>query len=289
MEWLILLLLVPGIVVPVVLLCGFAGCKFEPRPASPASPTLTATAKNVDHISVSWQNNATDTVLRYHFIRKKGGVTETDTEVDVSITSVEDTGLTAHTDYTYEVSAITASDVSAAASFTVTTFQTAFDAAAEAPNDQAAPLGDFCFVQRIAAADLLADGGKVGLKLRGTPAANATIHRIFISRVASTGNLYDSAGDLTQVRGTDLTLANDQPIDLDPVDYGLDQTQDLLIAFDFTVTSAAGHIAFVLHPGAKLFFKPGVQQASASIRDPDYTPTVPGDPRLYFVVTIGVP
>ena len=44
-EWLLLLLLVPAIVVPVVLLFGFAGCRFEPGRAPPDGPILTATPK----------------------------------------------------------------------------------------------------------------------------------------------------------------------------------------------------------------------------------------------------
>jgi len=116
-----------------------------------------------------------------------------------------------------------------------------------------------------------------------------TINSIYISRAAGSGNLWDSATDIKPVMTSPLTLPDDQPKILDAIDYGLDQTQDLIIAFDFTATSSAGNIRFVPVPGVTLYFKAGVQQASVpnetqSTRDSDYF-TQP-DPRLYLVVKI---
>ena len=287
MEWLILFLLVPAILVPVVLLCGFAGCGFNPSGASIAKPTVTATPKNVDHITVSWQNADSRPALNYHFVRKLGDVIQTDVDEDASITTVEDTGLEAETDYTYEVSTITAAGSSDAAPVTAGTFKMAFDASADAPTVQTiVGAGDFTFVQRIIASQLLASGGQLALKVRGAPSANVTIHRIYVSRAAASGNLWDAAADLTPVMTSDLTLPDDQPVDLDPIAYNLDQTQDLLIAFDFSSTATAGNIRFVHHTGVTLFFKEGVQQAATPIRDVDYTSSG-ADPTLYLVVTIG--
>jgi hypothetical protein len=50
MEWLTLLLLVPAIVVPVVLLAGFAGCDlvFPPSPGEPFEQTFAATLNELD-------------------------------------------------------------------------------------------------------------------------------------------------------------------------------------------------------------------------------------------------
>jgi hypothetical protein len=200
MEWLILLLLVPAILVPIVLLCGFAGC---------------------------------DIVF----------------------------GLTPPT------------------------FETAFEVSPTAvPTDQTVAPANYCFVQRISAGELLADGSQVKITVRGSPAGNATINSIYISRAAASGNPWDSADDLTSVLPSALTLPDDQPKVLDAIDYGLDQTQDLIIAFDFTATSGAGNIRFVPVPGVTLYFKQGVQQAVLKTRDLDYF-TQP-DPRLYLVVKI---
>ena len=288
MEWLILFLLVPAILMPVVLLCGFAGCGFNPS-ASPSEPTVTAIPKNVDHITVFWQNTDTNPVTGYHLVRKKGTEIQTDVDEDVSTTSLEDTaGLEAGTDYTYEVSSTFAFGSSGAASVVVSTFKSAFDASTDTPSVQTiVGAGDFTFVQRISASQLLASGGQLALKVRGAPSANVTIHRIYISRAAASGNLWDSAGDLTAVMMSDLTLPDDQPVDIDPIAYNLDQTQDLIIAFDFSSTATAGNIRFVHHPGVTFFFKEGAQQAAIPIRDADYTPAG-ADPLLYLVVTIGV-
>jgi fibronectin type III domain protein len=285
MEWLVLLLVAPAVLVPIVLLYGFAGCKFTPPRPGPSVPVVTATPKNVDRITVSWQNTETEfMVTGYHFVRKLGDAIEKDDEVDASVTEVEDTGLTAFTDYTYEVSAITTGGTSGPGTAMVTTFERAL-AVTVPPQDQTVVPDNYCFVHRIAGGQLLADGGKVAFKVRGAPAGNATINRVFVSRVGA-GNPWDSAGDLTSVLPSPLTLPNDVPQDLEPVDYALDQTQDLIVAFDFTALPGAANLRFAAAPGVTLFFKQGVQQASQPTRDPDFN--TQADPRLYFVVTIGV-
>ena len=50
-EWLILSLLVPAIVVPVVLLAGFAGCSFDPRGALPQLVIESAVGKSVSTLT----------------------------------------------------------------------------------------------------------------------------------------------------------------------------------------------------------------------------------------------
>jgi hypothetical protein len=168
------------------------------------------------------------------------------------------------------------------------------------PNDQdnSTNTGNFCFVQRIPAAQLLANGSKLRLQVWGSPAANVIVHRIYISRVANPGNPndYQSAGDIKPVLTSDLTLPNAQPIFLPaismdastdpsvdaPIDYPFDQTMDLIIAFDFTATAAQGRSRYVAQPGVALYFKGGVQQA-AGPRDANYI----GLPsRLYLVTKI---
>jgi hypothetical protein len=141
-------------------------------------------------------------------------------------------------------------------------------------------------VHRIAASQLLANGSKVGIKVQGVSAGNVTINRIFVSRVAGSGNPWDSGADLTPVLSAPLALPDATPLDLDPVDYALDQTQDLIVAFDFTALPGTANLRFAAPPGVTLFFKQGVQQAATQARDADFI-TQP-DPRLYFVTTIGV-
>jgi hypothetical protein len=298
MEWLILLLLAPAIVVPIVLLFGFAGCKFhapvgggDSDPPTVTPPTVTADPKNVDHITVSWQNTDPNPATQYRFLRIKGTVTETDSNLPASPTTVEDTGLDAGTLYTYQVSTTTAdgtSDLSTAAM--ASTFQPTFQAA-PAATSQPGFAGNFCYVQRITAGKLSASGAKVAIKVRGaTPAVNhqnVTINSIYISRVAAGGNPWDSAGDLTPVMTVPLMLQADEIKDLDPIVYNLDESQDLIIAFDFTATASADTIRVVVpQPGVTSYFKAGVQQASVQTRQTGYST---GPSQIYLVVTIGVP
>jgi len=285
MEWLILILVVPAILVPVVLLYGFSGCSFKPAPA-PIPPTVTATPINVDHVTVSWQNADLGTPIGYHFVRLKGAAVETDVQLDAATTSVDDKGLEAGTDYTYQVSTVFNSSSSGPTAVTVTTFRTAFDVAAFPPTDQSGGPGEYCFVQRISVAQLHASGGTVGIKLRGAPAGNVAINRLYISGATTSGNAWDSAADLTPVFTSAVTLADDTPLDLAPIAYSLDQTQDLIVAFDLTVTVGAPELRFFRPPGVALYLKAGVQQASMAVRDPDYLTNLPAT-TIYFVSTIG--
>jgi len=297
MEWLILLLLVPAILVPVVLLCGFVGCHFHPQPVEGGNGTVTVMPpkvnppepKNVDHITVSWQNADLKPALDYQFVRLKGGVADPPVVVppgsDTTVTK-DDTGLDAATVFTYQVSTHTANGTSAATETTASTFQAAFDVRPAAATSQPNFAGDFTFVQRIGAAKLLAGGTTVGIKVRGAPASNVTINRIYISQVGG-GNPWNSAGDLTPVLSSPLALPDAQPIDLEPIVYSLDNSQDLIIAFDFTAAPGSDTIAYVSpEPGVTLYFKAGVQQASVQTRDPGYST---GPSQIYLVATIGVP
>jgi hypothetical protein len=59
MEWLILLLLVPAIVVPLVLRFGFAGCSFEAPPVPPPPPVITSvTATDLRTLTVRWSDTS---------------------------------------------------------------------------------------------------------------------------------------------------------------------------------------------------------------------------------------
>src|SRR5262249_20878540 len=146
------------------------------------------------------------------------------------------------------------------------------------------------FVQRIATAKLHNNGAKVRITVQGTPSGNAVINNVFFSSAASLGNPYDSLpagnpGGLAQVASV-MVLADDQPKTLDFVDYSLDQTQDLIIAFDLTVTANQGNLRYDPSPGVTFHFKSGVQEVGTAARSPGYT-LLP-DPRQYLVKQIEV-
>jgi hypothetical protein len=298
-EWLILLLLVPAVVVPVVGLWGFAGCDFHPTvvPSPPAN--LHAVAKSDQRIDLNWEQGDPNTIS-YRIDRAPDGGTPVTIADNVTVTTFVDDnivvngmGLIPNTTYFYDVRTIVAdsslTDLADPAKANAKTFALAFQIDPALPPLDHHDTGNFCYAQRIPAAQLLADGSKLRLQVWGSPAGNVTVHRIYISRVANPGNPndYQSAGDIKPVLISDLTLPNDQPIFLpdlsnDPIDYTLDQTMDLIIALDFTATAAQGNSRHVDQPLVDLHWKPGVQQA-AGPRDANY---VLQSNRLDFVTKV---
>lgn len=143
-------------------------------------------------------------------------------------------------------------------------------------------LKGYCLVERISKTLLDASGTKqVRITLRGPSAGQLTINRIYISQPARPGedpsNLnpdrWDSRpltiaglskpGGLTKVWDIDDTpgkLPVKLPVIpsvvpdntftiLGPIDYVLDRTQDLLIAFDIDNTAGQGNVRYSLLPG----------------------------------------
>ena len=112
MEWFILIFLVPLILVPIVLLCGFAGCSSfstgdpvaptAPTPAKTTAPTnFTATANGTDEIALAWQH--TSPIAKFTVRR-----TAPDPKVlakDTLDHSVSDPGLNDGTDIYYDLTA----------------------------------------------------------------------------------------------------------------------------------------------------------------------------------------
>jgi hypothetical protein len=111
MEWFILIFLVPLILVPIVLLCGFAGCSsFEAAsdPVAPTTPQKTtpadftkATANGTDQIDLEWQH--TSPTAKFTVTR-----TAPDPKVlakDTLDHSVPDPGLNDGTDFFYTLTA----------------------------------------------------------------------------------------------------------------------------------------------------------------------------------------
>ncbi len=303
MEWLVLVLLVPAILVPVVLLWGFTGCKFEPgrAPSPPLPPTdLSAAGVSVGSIALAWANPNTVPVT-FQIERTREG--ESTSQVLVSsTTTVVDAGLDEATTYFYRVRAIQTSDGNQSALSDQAAGRTiglAFQATLT--NDQTA-LEGFCFVQRIEPTKLRQStlpgglttlGARVRITLRGSTAANLVLDRVFISQTAATGDPYDSAGDLTHVASNVVVEAN-TPLPLPDVDYDLDHTRPLLVAFDLSQTPGSGNARFVtniLPTDAAMYFFPDTAEAGVADRKPSVA--IPSPPyaisnSIYLVEKIEV-
>jgi hypothetical protein len=134
-------------------------------------------------------------------------------------------------------------------------------------------LQGYCLVQRIGKALLQNSGTRVRIRVQGssagklgTGAGQLTLNRVYISQPAVSGDRWDSLplpapGGITKVVDTDkmdpaVKLGVVPSLDPDPsamtlvpIDYNLDKTHDLLIAFDISNLAGQGNVRFVLLPG----------------------------------------
>ena len=301
MEWLVLVLVVPAILIPVVLLWGFAGCgAYIIGPAVRAPSNLRATGISESVISLTW-DDSNSAPVSFEVERTKEG--ESVPEVLSSTTTFDDEGLEEATTYFYTVRAFRVSDNEGSAwseQVAGRTIGVAFEAGLT--TDQSG-LEGFCLVQRIEPArlrqstlpgDIQTLGARVRITVRGSTAAGLTLDRIYISRPAPSGDPYDSAADLTLVASGVIVPAN-TAIPLPLVDYDLDRTAPLLIAFDVSSSAGSGNVRFVTGVPATdaiMHIRPGTVQASVndrspSIADPGAPPYSPS-PSIYLVEKIEV-
>jgi hypothetical protein len=285
-EWLTLLLLVPAVVVPVVLLVGFAGCDrvfglqhVDTPPPVPVVPVIvSAVGKSGTVITLTWvySGSAAD----FEFERMK--LPERTRETLPAAASPHDDdkqgqGLEPGTDYLYRVRAIGSDGEASEWSSpepnilgTTLPFETTFawtsDELArsrDAPGFQA-----FSIVQRIEAVTLAKSGTRVRLTLRASSVGNASIASIYISKPdpAPGKDPYDSDSDLTLVSAAVVVPANNS-LPLPAIRYQLDAEQPLLIAIDFSAAlpSDIKVVDNVLGSEASAYYK--VAAAEAANRD----------------------
>jgi hypothetical protein len=271
MEWLLLIVMVPLIVVTIVLLFGFAGCgeliteepSYDTPPeVPPAAPTnLRVITIGETSITLAWDHLSPATV---DFV-----ITRTGPEM-VPNTNYATVGQgigTSFTDgmlvpgsvvpgttYSYSVrSRNLMSSTSSGASNTVSVRTLKWEAAYEQPLtiDDGATLAGNCLVQRIDRGTYLPFGGtsvqQVRLTLSGSqagPGASTLIDLVTISH-ATVGPLpgnpmpdpYDSEADPVSVGGAMLPVAG-TPVTLGPIAFALDRNKDLIVAFDINAANA---------------------------------------------------
>ncbi len=196
MEWIILVVLVPAVIVPIVLLFGFAGCssfgtETAPPPSPPAGPfELVAKAVSETQIDLAWKHNSMGGVKFIVSFLGPDGVWN-ENYATVTEKSLPSASLSPGVSYSYRVRATLGSGNDSGPSNTATTRTWKWEEFYNKPptdNEGAFP-GD-CLVQRIDKALLTYSGDamKVRLTLRGSAnAANAAlaIDRLSISHAAS--------------------------------------------------------------------------------------------------------
>jgi hypothetical protein len=258
-EWLILLLLIPAIVVPIVLLVGFAGCIVDERfgPGTDAPFIDSAVGKDVETITLDWgASYGTETFL---FTRTGVGPSKDfipPAEPYARNTFDDHDGLEADAAYTYVARGLygdgSQSHPSSPVTGTTLTFETTFDGAFVG---DASGWEGYTLVQRIEAAALMPISrervAQVRITLYASSGGAASIDRIFISAPATGGNRYDSAalrevpliveGDA--MPSIPLVIPANTSKTLRGVKYMVQpQSQALLIAVDFSAPPTASAV-----------------------------------------------
>lgn len=275
MEWLLLVVLIPAIVIPVVLLFGFAGCQlvFPLDADAPPAPINVVAVPRRTSVVLTWEDQQSSANTTYRVERTAGQAAPV--VLEAASTTLEDTGLAEATTHTYRVLAVVDGQESAfSESVTVatTTFAPAF---AETLTSDGTGLAGDCRILRIEPARLFKSGSEVRITIASATTGPLQIDRVFISRVGTQGDPYDAAADLTPV-GTNVSLPANAVTVLDPVQYELDHTQPLLIALDFNATAGMGNVrrrTNVPAAEATVFGRNNTAQADLPDRAADFTPT----------------
>jgi hypothetical protein len=306
-EWLILLVLVPAIVVPVVLLVGFAGCRFVPGVPPTVVTIDSAVGKSVNTITLTWHSSSSVTqTFEIERTHPNGSV---DPPFGALASPFDDTGLPDPGSYKYRVRSVflsdgTISSWSTQVTGTTLAFKQTFaqDLTGSAASDEGGWEG-YTLVQRIEAAALMASGRPVTVTLYASSTSAAHIDRIYISQPdpAPGAHPYDSFTDITKV----WDISSDGPLVIPaassvtlplkgspPINYSIQAPspnnpgQALLVAVDFSSTPGSGirYVAGVASTRAKAYWRLGGTEAAVQHRSANYQPDpVAGSPRIYLV------
>lgn len=271
MDWLILILAVPAVVVPVVLLCGFSGCSIiynpnnlpDPLPPSPpAKPVgLTGTAVDLDRVRLTWQYMQPPPEPVTFQVRRSGGNPLLPQPPPTTDVTQDDTGLEEGTLYLYEVVAIrdtdqVPSEASDPAVVTTLSWQPILTTANLPPNPQGGvDNANDSIVQRI---NGVARGGNfIRLTLRGIVNETTALTRVTVSTAVPAGasqpwNSADQPVTVTFGGAATVTISSGGTAVSDKISFPVIQGQDLLVAFDVAAGSGrilrrnlAGAVAFV--------------------------------------------
>jgi Fibronectin type III domain len=255
----------------------------------PAAPVnLDATAVGIDQIDLSWTNaSAIATVFSLEHRVPPGAFAEI-IPGPGDATTFSHRGLDEGTTHEYRVFAVVDGveddvprEVKSAASAIVSETTLAFTAAFTAPPGTLTtelPAEGFCVVQRLSTTLFIpssAGGTQVRILLRGPTTGSLTLDRVTISQVAATGDPYDAAPDLTDVVASSVTIPANTAVTVGPVNYTLDPTQDLLVAFDISNTPGEGNLPFGPLMGADAFSRDATAEAGVQDRTTGYPNIAP--------------
>ena len=251
-------------------------------PATLVSFAATAAGFGVD---LSW-TNASTVATEFSLERRVPGGTFAEilpgpgASTTFSDTGSDIGGLSGGTTYEYQVLAkidgfensqpqVVKSLASATRSATTLAFNATFTGALA--TDQPGNEG-VCLIQRLSQSLLAPNvtGTQVGLVLRGSTTGSLTLDNVFISKVGNTGDPYDAEPtDLTLV-ASNVTIPPNTTRTVGPVNYALDPTQDLLVAFDISSTPNEGNLRFATLLNGDTFTRVATAEAGVPDRANNY-------------------
>jgi hypothetical protein len=282
-SWLTLLVLVPAVMVPVMLLVGFAGCDrvFGLTEINPSTTPIidSATGKDGTTITLIWHSDVAPQSYQFERTDPDGNITNFDAPSPAA--PFDDTGLAPSTSYRYRAREILgngdANDWSASVTGTTLPFASAYAKTLTEP--ESGNWQGYTLVQRIEATQIGATGAHVRITVQASASTDAYVERIYISQQDSAGKPYDSAADLTAVY--DSAANQQQPFvvpagttrSLPIVTYTINRFQALLIAVDFSSTPASGAAITLSIPisEASSYSHTSIAEAGVRIRSPNYT------------------
>jgi len=289
---LILLLIAPAIVVPAVVLLGFAGCNegLGLQQTTVFATLIDAVAKSDDTITLTWSfGGDSQGFPAAAFLFQRTDPTAAQTFFEAAASPFDDTGLESGAGYQYRVRPVrnngTFGDWSALV--TAATFLPTFQQ--YLPGDDPG-WQSYTLVQRIEAPLLSVNGATIQITVRAASTGGASIDRIYISQLSPSGDPYDSGSDLTKVYdsstdGPPIAVPANTSLPLAAIGYNLDHNQPLLIAADFSAAppSAIAYVEPVPASDAVAYYHQGAE-AALSDRSVNYVST----DRIYLIEKISI-
>jgi hypothetical protein len=284
LEWLILTLLVPAIVVPAVLLLGFAGCGFYISAGGLIFES--AVPKDYSTITLTWTQPA-----EVRFERTKEGATEA-VLFDAFFSSpsdvtgrYDDPDLDAATTYSYVMRSLLADgEVGQTATAAVSATTPAFFALDQvAQNDNFGNVNTHTVKCEIAIADLLVPPFAptrmwITLGQRSTTTENITFSKVYIGHKAATGNpsdatsltqvLFGGAASVVVMPPTPTMPANS--VRSDEISFPWDRTTALILSMSFAGGPNSDQLSAKTGSNSTTHLKNSVDEAATPI-SPGYT------------------
>ncbi len=107
--------------------------------------------------------------------------------------------------------------------------------------------------------------------LRGSTTGSLTLDKVTISQVGTPAIPMTPNRRISPLVASGVTIPPNTTGTVGPVNYTLDPTQDLLVAFDISSTPGEGNVRFGTLPGADAFAKPATAEAGVQDRTTGYT------------------